>query len=222
MPVEFTERFPFRHTVIDNFAPASLVRAAAMEWPRDDWPHWHKYRDLDSVKLATRDCHRFPPACAELLRLMSSLDVEPAAGYPVFPDFLYHAGGLHAMPRDGHLQVHIDALTHPCRDWSRRLNAILFVHQEWESDWGGELVLRSAMAERETQVSIEPKFNRLVLFEVTPRSWHGVPTPITCPEGVLRKSLAAYWWSEGSRSDQTKASFAPRKLSSPNSEKGSV
>jgi hypothetical protein len=208
VPFTFTERFPFKHAIIDNFAPASLVRAADSEWPQDNWPHWYRYAGPDSVKLATKDCHRFPPACAELLRLMSCLDVEPAAGYPVFPDFLYHAGGLHCMPRGGHLQMHIDALSHPCNNWSRRLNAILFVHQEWESEWGGELVFRKSRSDKETQVSIEPKFNRLVLFEVTPESWHGVPAAIACPEGVFRKSLAAYWWSEGTDSTQTKASFS--------------
>ena len=212
MVVEFNEWFPFRHTIIDDFAPASLVRAADVEWPQENWDHWHKYRDLNSVKLATRDCHRFPPACAELLRLVSSLDVEPAAGYPVFPDFLYHAGGLHCMPRGGHLQIHIDALSHPCNDWSRRLNAILFVNQEWENEWGGELVFRKSRSDKETQISIEPKFNRLVLFEVTPKSWHGVPEAIECPEGVFRKSLAAYWWSQGAESEHTKAQYAPAKL----------
>ena len=212
MSITFNNRLLFRYTVIDNFAPASLVRAADTEWPEENWSHWHKYNDVNSVKLATRDCHRFPPACAELLRLMSSMDVEPATGYPVFPDFLYHAGGLHCMPRGGHLQPHIDALKHPCEDWSRRLNAILFVHQEWEEEWGGNLVLRTAMASKETEVSIEPKFNRLVLFEVSSKAWHGVPYRLECPEGTFRKSLAAYWWSQGSDSGQTRAKYAAPKL----------
>ena len=80
MSITFDNRLPFRYTVIDDFAPASLVRAADTEWPEENWSHWHKYHDINSIKLATRDCHRFPPACGELLRLMSSMDVEPAAG----------------------------------------------------------------------------------------------------------------------------------------------
>ena len=44
--------------------------------------------------------------------------------------------------------------------------------------------------------TIEPKFNRAILFDTTQDSWHGLPNPLTCPEGKYRKSLAVYYLTD--------------------------
>jgi hypothetical protein len=40
-------------------------------------------------------------------------------------------------------------------------------------------------------------FNRCVLFNTTDFSFHGHPDPLRCPEGMTRKSLALYYYSNG-------------------------
>jgi len=42
-----------------------------------------------------------------------------------------------------------------------------------------------------------PIFNRVVVFSTTDFSYHGLPTPLNCPEGWSRKSLALYYYSNG-------------------------
>jgi hypothetical protein len=39
------------------------------------------------------------------------------------------------------------------------------------------------------------EFNTAFIFKTNEISWHGLPERITCPEGVLRKTLAYYYIS---------------------------
>ena len=106
------------------------------------------------------------------------------------------------------------------------MNAILFL-EPWDPAWGGELELWNMPEEKcelcggsgetlsftkclnccgngyilhnelEHVISIHPHFNRLVIFETSDRSYHGVPHKIRAPTGIYRRSLATYWWEPG-------------------------
>jgi hypothetical protein len=182
--------FPFRHLVVDHWAEPELVRAAEVEWPRTDWPFWHRY---DCGKLATKDPLRFPPACAELIRRLLCLPVsELMALDDTFADWNCHGAGLHTSPPGARLGVHLDSDHHPLTGWQRACNAILFVNSCWRPDWGGELELWNADG-TECVKQITPRFNRLVLFEPSDVAFHAVAQnrgPAT------RKTLATFYWRE--------------------------
>ena len=58
---------------------------------------------------------------------------------------------------------------------------------------------------------IAPLYNRAVVFD-TRGSWHGLPEPIDCPQGVTRNSLAMYYLCEPDNTDnRSRALFAPTK-----------
>ena len=38
-------------------------------------------------------------------------------------------------------------------------------------------------------------FNRAVVFDTSNKSYHGHPTPLACPDGESRKSLALYYYT---------------------------
>ena len=42
---------------------------------------------------------------------------------------------------------------------------------------------------------VYPTFNRMIIFGTSKDSWHGHPTPLNCPDGEYRKSLATYYYS---------------------------
>jgi hypothetical protein len=44
---------------------------------------------------------------------------------------------------------------------------------------------------------ILPVFNRCAIFSTTDYSYHGHPTPLTCPPDRSRKSIATYYYSNG-------------------------
>jgi hypothetical protein len=43
------------------------------------------------------------------------------------------------------------------------------------------------------EASVQPRFNRALLFATTGPSFHGFPRPLACPEAVRRTSLALYY-----------------------------
>ena len=82
---------------------------------------------------------------------------------------------------------------------------------------GGSLGLWSQHKEKiapgDLVQTIEPFFNRAVLFDTTQNSWHGLPEPINCPEGVCRNSLAVYYLCKPRHNVDVRgrALFAPTK-----------
>lgn len=195
---------PFRHWLIENAFPESLIAAALVEWPDPAWPHWHRYDSAESRKLATRDPHRLPEACRIIYNRLCCLDVGSLLGVSsVFPDFSGYGAGLHWIPQGGHLSVHRDAARHPTMGWQRRLSVCLYLDDQHD---GGSLDLFESDGKTRA-VQIAPKANRLVIFECGDDSYHGVPDMVTAPNG--RKSIAAFFWSEGSTpvAERTQAEF---------------
>lgn len=173
---------PFPHWVIDSAVPAELLRAALAEFPGEDWIHWHKYADENSLKYGTKDRLRIPPACWEVLRYLFAMPLGEMIGvHGSFPDVELHGAGLHLIPAGGRLGMHLDSDHHPLMGWKRMVSGVLFL----ERNIGGELVMGNSR-------HIAPQFNRLVLFRCGNESWHGVPIP---PK-VDRKTLSVFWWSK--------------------------
>jgi hypothetical protein len=44
---------------------------------------------------------------------------------------------------------------------------------------------------------VAPLFNRMVVFATTDFSYHGHPSPLTCPEDRTRRSIAMYYYTNG-------------------------
>jgi hypothetical protein len=47
-----------------------------------------------------------------------------------------------------------------------------------------------------------PLFNRVMIFSTTDFTYHGHPDPLNCPEGMTRKSLALYYFTNGRPADE--------------------
>ena len=104
-------------------------------------------------------------------------------------------GGLHQSTRGGFLNIHADFTVHPHhRNWQRRANLILYLNEDWEASYGGDLELWSTDM-KECVEKVSPVANRAVIFTTDATSFHGHPEPMQCPEGVARRSLALYYYS---------------------------
>lgn len=192
---------PFPHVWIDDFLPPDLCRSLAASFPRIDDPAWKRFKDPTSLKLGTDDATGLPENVQAALSWFNSaafLDfLERLTSIPgLIPDPWFEGGGLHQIPRGGFLKIHADFNRHEKLRLDRRLNAICYLNEDWRDDYGGHLELwpadMSACRQR-----ILPVFNRLVVFNTTDFSYHGHPTPLTCPEDRTRKSLALYYYSNG-------------------------
>jgi hypothetical protein len=105
-------------------------------------------------------------------------------------------GGLHQIERGGYLKIHADFNRHPKFKLERRLNLLLYLNENWKEEYGGHLELWNREMTHFVH-KILPTFNRCVIFNTTDTSYHGHPEPLACPQGMTRKSLALYYYSNG-------------------------
>jgi hypothetical protein len=75
---------------------------------------------------------------------------------------------------------------------------IIFLNRDWKSEYAGQLELWNHQGTGR-EVSIEPLFNRTVLFEVAEPNYHGVPAPLNCPENRARHSFIVYYHTVGGK-----------------------
>jgi len=190
---------------LDNVIPAELLRAVAATWPRDDWSHWHRYRDQTADKFATKDADRLPPAAKLVIAELAKLPVRDLLCVgDCFPDLDLHGAGLHMSKPGGFLACHLDGATHPLTGWSRVANAVLFV-DDWQPEWGGALQM---VADGQVASECVPQRGRIAMFATGDTAWHQV-SQVTGPKP--RRTISLFWWSEvPAESTRSRAEFVAK------------
>ena len=201
----FAAARPFPHVVIDGVLPPELLERVVAELPGpEDWSghdDWNVADRADAVKLSIPNDWDLGPTTRLLLNQFNSAVfvnfLEHLTGIDgLLPDPYYFGGGLHQIEQGGFLKVHADFNVHHRLNLDRRLNALLYLNDGWQDEWGGHLELWDASMEHAVE-RIAPVVNRLVVFATTDTSFHGHPDPLTCPAGVRRRSLALYYYTNG-------------------------
>ena len=113
------------------------------------------------------------------------------------PDTSLYAGGLSAMARRHFLCPHIDNSHDASRRHYRTLNLLYYVSPEWTLDNGGNLELWDRDVRH--KATIVSAFNRLVIMETNPWSWHSVDTVRV---DRLRCCVSNYYFSPKSPTGQ--------------------
>jgi hypothetical protein len=212
--------FPFNYCVIDNFLDKKQADKLCDEFPDYEDGPWFNYDNPLENKRTCNHWEKFPPTTYSFFmqmlgresanRLGDLMGAESLSG-----DIGLHGGGWHIHRRGGKLNIHQDYSIHPKLGMERKVNLIIYLSRDWDAQWGGGLELWSHDHEnnkpKQCEVTIDCKFNRAVIFRTDQLSWHGLPTPIDCPEGVFRKSLALYYLSSPgtATSPRQRALFAP-------------
>lgn len=115
------------------------------------------------------------------------------------PDEKLFGAGLHQSVNGAFLNVHVDFNKHPQTGLFRRLNVLIYLNKNWKPEYHGELELWDMTGKEAVLLeTIQPEFNRCVIFETNERSFHGHPKPLVLPKGMSRKSLATYYYSPDS------------------------
>jgi hypothetical protein len=105
-------------------------------------------------------------------------------------------GGIHSTGSGGFLKLHSDFNWHQKMKIYRRLNVLIYLNKNWESEYGGELELAEKQQNGELKItkSVDPTFNTTVIFTTDDHSFHGQSVPLNTPEHIRRNSLAAYYY----------------------------
>jgi Rps23 Pro-64 3,4-dihydroxylase Tpa1-like proline 4-hydroxylase len=214
--------FPFYYQVIDNFFNQEQAKTISKEFPEYNSDIWYCYNNPLENKKTCNNWYQFGPETYKTLTMLNSKEfirqLQKITGIPkLYPDIGLHGGGLHIHGTGGKLNVHLDYSIHPKLKLQRKLNLIIYLEEDWNPEWGGNLELWSHNKEKNRPdkrfATIDNVFNRAVLFDTTKNSWHGFPDPLTCPEGKYRKSLAVYYLTDPPEGTdpRPRALYAPTK-----------
>ena len=133
--------------------------------------------------------------------------IENVSGYSdLQADRQFTGAGMQRYYNGGFSEIHLDSNRHPFDSTlHHRVNLIVFLTPGWQPEWGGELVLWSGENGRPHQpaISIQPEFNRGVVFAVTSKSWHSV-NRIRCLGDCARNSLVIYYFNRVAAVDDEK------------------
>jgi hypothetical protein len=208
---EYASAQPFPHIVLDQFLIPRFAEQIASELEACDIGGWYRNDHVEQVqKRWMDDPERLPKMVGTTLRFMNSRSAceffSTLTGIPdLQSDPTYLGAGVHVSLTGGRLGVHSDLNVHPDSGMHRRVNALIFLNKGWDPNWHGQLELWARDLNRPV-VSVDPDFNRLVVFTITDDAFHGVPTALTCPPNRKRFSLSFYYETVD-RPEEEKAPF---------------
>ena len=198
---KYKNAHPFPHIYFDDFLPVEAAEAALSAFPEPKQLTWTEFDKPTERKLAFDNVEKLPPTVREVLFFLNSRPMlnflEILTGIQgVIPDPYYVGGGLHQIKPGGNLEVHADFNLHTKLNLDRRINVLVYMNKNWDEAYGGHFELWNKEMTKAEQ-KILPLFNRCAIFSTTSTSYHGHPTPLSCPPDRTRKSMATYYYSNG-------------------------
>jgi len=197
---EYTNNLPYSHVVIHDFFKEDYIQNLIMKFPPLD-NTWYVYDNPLERKYALNKFDGLPEynhvfqalQTPEFVRLISQI-----TGIANLENDPYlHGAGIHSYPSNGKLDMHLDYSIHPITGKERRVNLIIYLNNEWNETYNGDLQLWNKDFTGPVK-RYYPTFNTAVLFKTNDISYHGLPALIKCPEDMSRKSLAIYYVSDAS------------------------
>jgi hypothetical protein len=190
---------PFPHGVYDDFLPVELATALSEGFPTFESIEWVVRDNENNRRVYQHDETLVPPLYRRMLREFNSrqfaLFVETLTGIDnLLPDPYFIGGGLHLSGPGDFLKIHADFNWHHKLQAYRRVNALLYLSEEWDESWGGAIEFWDQEMKGAVDLAY-PKFNRLVVFSTSEHSNHGQRVPNACPPGVTRKVINLYYYS---------------------------
>lgn len=187
---------PFKHIVIDHLFSDLLIEKITHEIPPLNKGNWIYNNDEHLVNYNLRSAVQLGENGDHLTALLHSAAFlyflsELTGIWELLPDPYLQGAGFRTMPSGGKFDVHVDRNTAYETGLIRRLALIIYLNKSWSHEYGGQLELWNSCASH-CEATIEPIFNRTVLFELADDSFHGV-RPVSCPNGRSRDSFAVYY-----------------------------
>ena len=210
---------PFPYMKQDNFLDinfANILQEEILNIPESDWD---RYNNPFEQKYTLRDKYNFPSNLTLLFEELQSEDfiskLSTLCGYKLILDDTRNFWGVHKYDSGDKLDIHTDAGLHPINKLKKQLTLGIYLSSNWKKEYGCELEIwkgdKNSISEK--IASIEPYFNRLIIFTCNDYSWHGNPEPVTCIyNNTKRIFVTISYLSENFTDDnkKVKAYFVPR------------
>lgn len=209
----YRENTPFPHIVFENFFEKEFLKKVSDEFPDlSNISKSEKYNSKNEVKLSYNKYENFSFNTKILIDFLNSkkflnfLKDLTSVNEQLIADPELSGGGLHQIKRGGVLKIHTDFNKHPKLNLDRRLNLLLYLNENWQESYGGQLEFWDKNMKNAVK-KISPNFNKVVIFSTNDFSNHGHPEPLSCPENTSRKSIALYYFSDGRPDNEVNKNF---------------
>jgi hypothetical protein len=201
----FVHADPFKHVVIEDFFEPSFAEKLLRDFPSFD-PNLAR-NEIGRVggKSVQTNIRVISPVYQELYGVIASPPflefVSRLSGIAdLILDPKMYGGGTHDNQHGQELDPHVDFNYDEAQQLHRRLNLIVYMNHDWQSQWGGALEIHSNPRDPETNRirSYDPLFNRCVMFETNEYSWHAFPKINLPPDKrhLSRKSISIYLYTK--------------------------
>lgn len=209
---KYNERTPYPYAYFDGLFDEDLLDTVNKEI---DVASFRKdARAIEGVEVKTRsdfeDNESLPPSIRKVFETINGgrflnmvTNLTGISG--LISDPYFDGGGVNIIENQGTLAVHVDGTTQHRMQVSRRINAILFLNDDWNVDWNGYheqwMYTNDALSPFDSDQEwkcvrkILPKKNRLYIFTTNDHSWHGHAGVLNVPEEVQRRSLISYYYT---------------------------
>ena len=215
LKIGYQKAKPFPSTYMDGFLSKSSLSKISQDFPKVTDKIWTHYIHYNEHKHGLTKWEYLPKSVQDLITEMGSPTfinwLEELTGIPkLFADPKMEGSGLHQTLPGGFLNIHADFTVHPLNsNWQRRVNVLVYLNENWDSDWGGDLELWDDKMQNCEQ-RIAPLNNRVAIFSTGKKTYHGYPNPIECPEGQARKSIAVYFYTKDQKFDKVATDYKGR------------
>lgn len=177
LPVHVTQR------IFSSFSPENSA--------------WREMNTFRERKLTTKQYDQFDPILKAITFAIQAEEVvtlveELTNIKNQEPDPHLYAGGLSMMRTGDFLDPHIDNSHDQFQKVYRRLNLLFYVSPNWALEDGGNLELWNPQVTQ--RITVESRFNRLVLMETHDLSWHSVSKIVK--QNALRCCVSNYYFSK--------------------------
>jgi len=226
MATEYKSARPFPHVVIDNMFDDELLDQLVDEMPSLNTDKFMYYEDGHLTQYGLRSAAALGETGFQLISFLHSASFlyflsEITGIRELLPDPYLQGGGYHVMPSGGKFDVHADRNTAYETGLARRLSLIIYLNKSWRHEYGGQFELWNRDGSRQEAV-VEPLFNRTVIFEIADQNFHGVPAPITAPQGRSRSSFVVYYHTAQALNAVPHSSLFPSANGKPSGDKAVI
>jgi len=201
----FLHAQPFKHVIIEDFFEPSFADRLLEDFPSFDPKLAINEAGQVGKKGVNTNIKEISPTYKELYEALGSAPfLELVSQLSGIPDLILdphmYGGGTHDNHHGQELDPHVDFNYDITMQLHRRLNLIVYMNQEWRTEWGGAIEIHSNPRKPfENQVrAYDPLFNRAVMFETNEYSWHGFPRINLPPDKrhLSRKSISIYLYTK--------------------------
>ncbi|MDN3490858.1 2OG-Fe(II) oxygenase [Pseudoalteromonas sp. APC 3694] len=165
-----------QHFYIDDLLPEDLAAAIYNAFPEPKSMSLNK--TLREYKYIAAQMDQYDPVLEEIIYAFQMPEVVALISKIVgkddlFPDDKLYAGGISLMGEGHYLNPHLDNSHDKERELWRAFNLLYYVSPDWKLENGGNLELWPDGV-KGNSITLESKFNRLIVMATHNNSWHSV------------------------------------------------